>query len=136
MKEKMTTLSYIYMAESQFKSVRWNWGANERDLSHMVLEPIFLSLTVLSGTRYQKASRNHLNRGPKSRGALSWYNAPAKSQLRYHCRLYFSLFVGHFDIKVGKSLEDIVRKEAFHSCPLSCPQLSNCRRILRTVNGL
>ena len=37
MEEKMTTLSYIYMGESQFKSVRWNWGANERDLSHICL---------------------------------------------------------------------------------------------------
>ena len=34
---------------------------------------------------------------------------------------FFSLFFSHFDIKAGKSPEDIVRKEAFHSCPLSCP---------------
>ena len=34
------------------------------------------------------------------------------------CRLYFSLFFSHFDIKAGKSP---VGKEAFHSCPLLCP---------------
>ena len=33
----------------------------------------------------------------------------------------FSLFFSHFDIKAGQSTEDIVGKEAFHSCPLSCP---------------
>ena len=32
----------------------------------------------------------------------------------------FSLFQP-FDIQAGKSPEDIVGKEAFHSCPLSCP---------------
>ena len=37
------------------------------------------------------------------------------------CRLYFSLFFSHFDIEAGKSPEDIVGKEQFHSCPLSCP---------------
>ena len=31
------------------------------------------------------------------------------------------LFFSHFDVKAGKPPEDIVRKEAFHSCPLSCP---------------
>ena len=35
--------------------------------------------------------------------------------------LYFSLFFSHFDNKAGKSPEDIVGKEAFHSCSLSCP---------------
>ena len=44
-----------------------------------------------------------------------------QSVQRHRCRLYFSLFFRHFDIKAGKSPEDIVRKEAFHSCPLSCP---------------
>ena len=35
----------------------------------------------------------------------------------------FSLFFffSHFDIKAGKSPEDIVGKEAFYSCPFSCP---------------
>ena len=33
----------------------------------------------------------------------------------------FVSFFSHFDIKAGKSPEDIVGKEAFHSCPLSCP---------------
>ena len=44
-----------------------------------------------------------------------------QSVQRYLCRLYFSLFFSHFNIKAGKSPEDIVGKEAFHSCPLSCP---------------
>ena len=34
---------------------------------------------------------------------------------------FFSLLFSHFGIKAGKSPEDIVGKEAFHSCPLSCP---------------
>ena len=40
---------------------------------------------------------------------------------RYRCLLYFSLFFSHFDIKAGKSPENIVGKEAFHSCLLLCP---------------
>ena len=44
-----------------------------------------------------------------------------QSVRRYRCRLYFSLFFSHFDIKAGKSPNDIVGKEAFHSCALSCP---------------
>ena len=44
-----------------------------------------------------------------------------QSVQRYRCRLYFSLFFSHFDIKASKSPEDIVGKEAFHSCPLSRP---------------
>ena len=44
-----------------------------------------------------------------------------KSVQRYRCRQYVSLFFSHFDIKAGKSPEDIARKNAFHSCPLSCP---------------
>ena len=44
-----------------------------------------------------------------------------QSVQRYRCRLYFSLFFNDFDSKVGKLPEDIVGKEAFHSCPLSCP---------------
>ena len=40
---------------------------------------------------------------------------------RYRCRLCFPLFFSHFDIKAGKSPEDIVGKEAFRSRPLSCP---------------
>ena len=43
-----------------------------------------------------------------------------QSVQRYRCRLYFSLFFNHSDTKAGKSPEDIVGKEAFHSCPLSC----------------
>ena len=39
-----------------------------------------------------------------------------QSVQRYRCQLYFSLFFSHFDIKAGKSPEDIVGKEAFHSC--------------------
>ena len=71
----------------------------------------------------------------KQRGTISsWHKQTAGRNLvvnrhgttlrqsvqRYRCRLYF-LFFSHFDIKVGKSPEDIVGKEAFHSCPLSCP---------------
>ena len=44
-----------------------------------------------------------------------------QSVRRYRCRLYFSLFFSHFDIKAGKSRKYIVRKEAFHSGPLLCP---------------
>ena len=44
-----------------------------------------------------------------------------QSVQRYRCRLYFSLFFSHSDIKAGKSPEDIVQKEAFHPCPSSCP---------------
>ena len=50
-----------------------------------------------------------------------------QSVQRYRCRLYFSLFFSHFDIKAGKSPEDIIGKEAFHlSLVMS---LSNCRRV-------
>ena len=71
----------------------------------------------------------------KQRGTISsWHKRTAGRNLalhrqgttlrqtvqRYRCRLYFSLCFSHFDIKAGKSPEDIVRK-AFHSCPLSCP---------------
>ena len=42
--------------------------------------------------------------------------------LRQSFKRYFSLFFSHFDIKAGKSSKDIVGKEAFHSCPLSCPR--------------
>ena len=47
--------------------------AYERDLSHMVQGPTFLSLTALSGTRWQKrsADRNLVVH-------RQWYNAPAK----------------------------------------------------------
>ena len=34
---------------------------------------------------------------------------------------YVTLFFSHFDIKAGKSPEDILGKEAFYSRPLSCP---------------
>ena len=45
-----------------------------------------------------------------------------QSVQRYRCRLFFFfLFFSHFVIKAGKSPEHIVRKEAFYSCPLSCP---------------
>ena len=37
-----------------------------------------------------------------------------QSVQRYRCRLYFSLFFSHFDIKAGKSPEDIVGKEAWN----------------------
>ena len=72
----------------------------------------------------------------KQRGTISsWHKRTAGRNLvvhrhgttlrlsvqRYRCRLYFSLFFNHFDIKAGKSPEDIVGKEAFHSCPLPCP---------------
>ena len=72
----------------------------------------------------------------KQRGTISsWHKRTAGRNLvvhrhgttlrqsvqRYRCRLYFSLFFSHFDIKACKSPEDIVGKEAFHSCPLSCP---------------
>ena len=83
----MTTLSYIYMAESQFKSVRWNGGANERDLSHMVKGPTFLSLALscrgqgigkhrgtISGWHKRTAGRNlvvHRLGFPASRGPFS-----------------------------------------------------------------
>ena len=50
-----------------------------------------------------------------------------QSVQRYRCRLYFSLFFSHFDIKASKSPEDIVGKEtvSFMSLVMS---LSNCRR--------
>ena len=72
----------------------------------------------------------------KQRGTISSWHKPTtgrnlvvhrhgatlrQSVQRYRCRLYFSLFFSHFDIKAGKSPEDIVGKEAFHSCPLSSP---------------
>ena len=72
----------------------------------------------------------------KQRGTISrWHKRTAGRNLvvhrhgtmlrqsvqRYRCRLYFSLFFSHFDTKAGKSTEDIVGKEGFHSCPLSCP---------------
>ena len=72
----------------------------------------------------------------KHRGTISsWHKRTASRNLvvhrhgttlrqsvrRYRCRLYFSLFFSHFDIKAGKSPKDIVGKEAFHSCPLSYP---------------
>ena len=44
-----------------------------------------------------------------------------QSVQRYRCRLYFSFFFSHFDIKASKSPEDIVGNEAFHSYPWSCP---------------
>ena len=49
-----------------------------------------------------------------------------QSVQRYRCRLYFSLFISHFDSKAGKSREDIVGQEAFHSCLLSCPRRVLC----------
>ena len=36
---------------------------------------------------------------------------------RYRCRLYFSLFFSHFDIKDGKSPKDIVGKKRFIHVP-------------------
>ena len=47
-----------------------------------------------------------------------------RSVQRFRCWLYFSLFFSHFDIKAGRSPEDIVGNltEAIQSCPLSsCP---------------
>ena len=82
----------------------------------------------------------------KQRGTISsWHKRTAGRNLVVHrhgttlrqtiqkydnrCRLYFSLFFSHFYSKAGKSPEDIVGKEAFHSCPLS-----NCRRVLCTIH--
>ena len=72
----------------------------------------------------------------KHRGTISsWHKRTAGRNLVVHrhgttlrqsvrrcrCRLYFSLFFSHFDIKAGKSPKDIVGKEAFHLGPLSYP---------------
>ena len=82
------------------------------------------SLTVLSGTRYAEPSPAGIS---EPRAEISWcivmvHNAPAKCPEVPLSAVFFSLFQPfNFDIKAGKSPEDIVGKEAFHSCHLSCP---------------
>ena len=63
---------------------------------------------------------------PKSRGTSSWYNAPAKRP-EVPLSAVFFLFFSHFDIKAGKSPEDIVD---------IVMSLSNCRRVLCTIHSL
>ena len=76
----------------------------ERDLSHMVQEATFPSLTALSGTR---VSENSLEPSPAGisdlRAEISWcivmVQRSGKASRRYRCQLYFSLSFQPFCLK-------------------------------------
>ena len=111
----MTTLSYIYMAESYFKSIRWNCVVNKG------------ICLIWSRGRLFSPSLSCWGQGiGKQRGTISgWHKRTASRNLvvhrhgttlrqsvqRYRCRLHFSLFFSHFDIKAGKSPEDMVKED-------------------------
>ena len=91
--------------------------------------PTFPSLTVLSGT--DKVSESIAEPSPagisEPLAEISWCivmvprSGKTSRGTAVGCFFSLSLFFSHFDIKAGKSPEDIVGKEAFHSCPLSYP---------------
>ena len=121
----MTTLSYMYMAECQFKSVRWNGVPRKGSVSYGLGADFSLPHCLVreKGIEKQRETICSWHERTVGRNLVVYRHGTTfrQSVQRYRCRLYFSLFFSHFDIKAGKSPEDIVGKEAFHSCPLSCP---------------
>ena len=92
--------------------------------------PTFPSLTVLSGTDKvsESIAEPSLAGISEPLAEISWcivmVQCSGKKSRGTAVGCFFfplSLFFSHFDIKAGKSPEDIAGKEAFHSCPLSCP---------------
>ena len=72
MEEKMTTCSYIYVAEFQFKSVEMEALLRKGSVSYG-LGAEFPSLTVLSGTRYRTELRQPSPVGISDlRAEISW----------------------------------------------------------------
>ena len=122
---QMTTLSYIYLDESQLVS-QVELRCNERDLSRPRGRLFSPSLSCRGhGIGKQRGTISSWHKRIAGRNLVVHRHGTTlrQSVQRYRCRLYFSLFFNHFDIKGGKSPEDIVRKEAFHSCSLSMMSL-------------
>ena len=116
MEEKITTCSYIYVAEFQFKSVEMEALVRKGSVSYGLTFP---SLTVLSGTRYRTAQRTISGWHKRSAGrnlVVHRHGTTLRQSVqRYPCFSWFFFFF------FCLSFLAIVGKEAFHSCPVSCP---------------